>query len=138
MAMVRLSDTRQDRLAAWAMRLHQYLTQWIRIQADAQAQARAQAQAKTQPAAQPQGSIGEASPSSQPAGFNADDGWHYAHAYPPAPDYPERQGLRLRWHMVLEAPTRQKRALLAEAAEDFALVNPGVDAQIEIDPLSQS
>ena len=136
MAMVRLSDTRQDRLAAWAMRLHQYLTQWIRIQADAQAQA--QAQAKTQRAAQPQGSIGEASPSSQPAGFNADDGWHYAHAYPPAPDYPERQGLRLRWHMVLEAPTRQKRALLAEAAEDFALANPGVDAQIEIDPLSQS
>jgi hypothetical protein len=40
--------------------------------------------------------------------------------------------------MVLEAPTRQQRALLAEAAEDFALANPGVDAQIEIDPLSQS
>ena len=136
MAMIRLSDTLRDRVSAWAARLHQYLTQWIRIQADAQAQA----QAKTLAAAQPQGSIsiGEASPSSQPPGFNADDGWHYAHAYPPAPDYPERQGLRLRWHMVLEAPTRQQRALLAEAAENFALANPGVDVQIEIDPLSQS
>ena len=136
MAMVRLSDTQQDRLSAWAMRLHQHLTQWIRIQSDAQAQA--QAHPKAQAAAKAQAPGGEFSPAPQPAGSDKDHGWHYAHAYPPAPDYPERQGPRLRWHMVLEAPTRQQRALLAEAAENFALSNPGVEAQIEIDPLSQS
>jgi hypothetical protein len=40
--------------------------------------------------------------------------------------------------MVLEASTRQQRALLAEAAESFALANPGTEVQIEMDPLSQS
>ncbi|MFZ9314375.1 MAG: replication restart helicase PriA [Burkholderiaceae bacterium] len=108
MAMVRLSDTREDRLADWAARLHQHLTEWLRAQ---MATAPAQAAHRT---------------------------WQHAHAYPPAPDYPERQGNRLRWHLVLEAPTRQQRALLAQAAESFALDNPGVEALIEIDPLSQS
>ncbi len=122
MAMVRLSDTRQDRLAASSARLHQHLTQWLRAQAQAQAQAEA----------------GKGPSETPTAGQDTDDAWQHAHAYPPAPDYPERQGLRLRWHMVLEASTRQQRALLAEAAESFALANPGTEVQIEMDPLSQS
>lgn len=116
MAMVRLSDTRQDRLAAWANRLHQHLTRWIQAQTQA-----AEQMAET-----------------KATELVAVSDWHHAHAYPPAPDYPERQGLRLRWHLVLEAPTRHQRALLVEAAEAFALAHPSVEVQIEIDPLSQS
>jgi len=108
------------------MRLHQHLTQWLRAQAQEQAQEQAQKPAN------------EGLSRPQPAAADPDDAWHYAQAYPPAPDYPERQGTRFKWHMVLEAPTRMQRALLAEAAEGFVLAHPGVEVQIEIDPLSQS
>lgn len=70
---------------------------------------------------------------------NADPQWSEAQVYPPAPDYPERRAGRVRWHLVVEGPTRKTRAQIVGQVEEFyASVRTTVDLVIEIDPLSQS
>jgi primosomal protein N' (replication factor Y) (superfamily II helicase) len=106
MAIVRLSDTNEDRLRAWADTLYRSAQDWLRAQ--------------------------RAAPQAEPA-------WHAAQVYPPAPDYPERRAGRLRWHLVVEGPTRAIRAQIAAAVEDLhAAAGTRVDLAVEIDPLSQS
>jgi primosomal protein N' (replication factor Y) len=107
MALLRLSDTKYDRLHAWSQGLYKALKAMLEMHKNA----------AERPAADP---------------------WSQTHLYPAAPDYPERQGPRIRWHLVIEAPTRGCRALLAQEAESYAQRYPGVDLQIEIDPLSQN
>ena len=70
---------------------------------------------------------------------NADPQWSEAQVYPPAPDYPERRAGRVRWHLVVEGPTRKTRAQIVGQVEAFyASVRTTVDLVIEIDPLTQS
>ncbi len=108
LAVVRLACPHKDRLTRYADALYGLLTQWLRG-----LKARAQHD-------------------------GPDPLWAEAQVYPPAPDYPERQAGRYRWHLVLEAPSRRARAQMASQAEAFyeAQATP-LDQQIEIDPLSQ-
>lgn len=64
--------------------------------------------------------------------------WAEAQVYPPAPDYPERQSGRYRWHIVIEAPTRALRNALLNQTEALCDGStPGPDYTIDVDPLSQ-
>lgn len=70
---------------------------------------------------------------------NPDALWSEAQVYPPAPDYPERRAGMVRWHLVVEGPTRKIRTLIVGQVEQlYANARTTVDLVVEIDPLSQS